>query len=74
MHLNIFQANRWKKKGISMVPLKFGISWIGANYGSQVAIYYGDGSVAISHGGIECGQGINTKVRLLSSFSLCRSI
>ena len=45
-----------------MVPLKFGISWQGVHYTCQVTIYYSDGTIAISHAGIEMGQGINTKV------------
>lgn len=58
----IDQANRWKKKGLSVVPMKFGIGWTGGNYTALVAIHGFDGSVSISHGGIESGQGINTKV------------
>jgi len=46
-----------------VVPLKFGIDWRGARYGSQVVVYWPDGTVAITHGGIEIGQGVNTKVR-----------
>lgn len=44
------------------MPLKFGIDWRGARYGCQVSVYWNDGTVAISHGGVEVGQGINTKV------------
>ena len=44
-----------------MVPLKFGIVWL---YEGTVLVdvYAGDGSVAVAHGGVEVGQGINTKV------------
>jgi len=47
-----------------MVPLKFGISWQGVHYGCEVIIYWPDGTVLISHGGIEVGQGVNTKVSM----------
>jgi len=53
--------NRWTKRGISMVPVKFGVSWAGGWFGSLVNIY-SDGSVWVSTGGIEMGQGLNTKV------------
>ena len=45
-----------------MMPLRFGITWDGAPYTVLVSIYFNDGTVAIAHGGVEIGQGINTKV------------
>lgn len=56
------QANRWRKRGLGVVPLKFSIEWDGIQYTVFVSIYSEDGTVAIAHAGIEIGQGINTKV------------
>ena len=56
------EINRWRKRGISVVPLKFGLGWSGAPYTVLVSIYATDGTVAVTHGGVEVGQGINTKV------------
>jgi xanthine dehydrogenase/oxidase len=51
------QQNRWKKKGISLTPIKWGAGWNGGYYNALVSIYASDGSVAVCHGGVECGQG-----------------
>ncbi|XP_041366429.1 xanthine dehydrogenase-like [Gigantopelta aegis] len=64
------QANKWKKKGLSVVPLKFGIGWATATYNVFLTIYHGDGTVAIAHGGVESGQGINTKVSQVCAYEL----
>lgn len=53
--------NIWRKRGISLLPLKYNF-FIWGNFASMVSIYHKDGTVAISHAGIEMGQGINTKV------------
>ncbi|KAJ8925554.1 hypothetical protein NQ315_009394 [Exocentrus adspersus] len=55
------KANRWKKRGMSIVPMAWTLE-VNFNYTVMVSIFHGDGSVAVSHGGIEVGQGINTKV------------
>jgi xanthine dehydrogenase large subunit len=52
-----------RKRGIGVVPVKFGISFTTAflNQGSALIWIYSDGSISLSHGGIEMGQEVNTK-------------
>ncbi|MBN3295195.1 AOXA oxidase, partial [Amia calva] len=61
--------NRWKKRGISAVPLKFGIGFSKGffNQGAALVHIYKDGSVLVIHGGTEMGQGINTKMIQVAS-------
>ncbi|KAI5857796.1 molybdopterin binding aldehyde oxidase/xanthine dehydrogenase [Tricharina praecox] len=58
-------ANKYKKRGISMVPTKFGISFATAchlNQAGALIHIYTDGSVLLAHGGNEMGQGLWTKM------------
>lgn len=65
------QENRWKKRGLSVIPLHYALGYPAMfHYGVQVAIYEHDGTVAVSHGGIEMGQGINTKVAQVVAYKL----
>jgi len=64
------KANRWRKRGISMTPTKFGMGLQNWQSGATVKIFPGDGTVAIAHGGCEIGQGINTKVAQVAAFAL----
>jgi len=52
------------QRGIAITPVKFGISFTATLFnqaGALVHVYL-DGSVQVNHGGIEMGQGLNTKV------------
>lgn len=62
--------NRWKKKGIAIMPMKYGAILKEQFYTTMVTVFNGDGSVAITHGGIEIGQGINTKVAQVCAHEL----
>jgi len=52
------------KKGIALTPVKFGISFTVQHLNQQGALVhvYTDGTIHLSHGGSEMGQGLNTKV------------
>ena len=57
------QSHQWKKRGLGVVPVRYNIHAMPPlPFYCQVNIYQGDGSVSVAHGGIEMGQGINTKV------------
>ncbi|XP_055857003.1 uncharacterized protein LOC129919921 [Episyrphus balteatus] len=61
--------NRWRKRGLGLCIMEYPIFYFG-NYPATVAIYHGDGSVVVSHGGIEMGQGMNTKVAQVAAYTL----
>ncbi|XP_070663898.1 xanthine dehydrogenase 1-like isoform X2 [Malus domestica] len=56
--------NRWRKRGIAMVPTKFGIGFTlkHMNQAGALVHVYTDGTVLVTHGGVEMGQGLHTKV------------
>ena len=64
---NFNLKNKFKKKGIALTPVKFGISFttIHLNQAGALVHVYTDGSVYLNHGGIEMGQGTHTKIAQL---------
>lgn len=66
------RANRWRKRGISMVNIQYGIAF-GVpflNQGGALVLVYMDGSVLVSHGGIEIGQGLYVKMIQVAATAL----
>lgn len=66
--IDAFNAtSRTLAKGIAMSPIKFGISFTSKflNQGNALVNVYTDGTVQVSTGGTEMGQGLNTKIRQL---------
>jgi xanthine dehydrogenase large subunit len=57
-------AHETLKKGIALMPIKFGVSFNipTLNQAGAVVHVYTDGSVHLNHGGTEMGQGLFTKV------------
>ncbi|XP_069851875.1 aldehyde oxidase 2 [Dipodomys merriami] len=66
------KKNYWKKKGIAIVPMKFSVGFGATSYHQAAALVhiYTDGSVLITHGGNELGQGIHTKMLQVASREL----
>ncbi|KAJ9077112.1 hypothetical protein DSO57_1019848 [Entomophthora muscae] len=65
-------SNMWRKRGIAAIPTKFAISF-GQRFLNQAGatvLIYTDGSVLLSHGGVEIGQGLHTKMVQLCANAL----
>jgi xanthine dehydrogenase large subunit len=58
------RAHSVLKKGIALSPVKFGISFTATwhNQAGALVHVYRDGSIHLSHGGTEMGQGLHIKV------------
>jgi len=56
--------NKDYKKGMSFMPICFGISFTNTpmNHANALVHIYQDGSVGVSTGAVEMGQGVNTKM------------
>ncbi|MEE6490038.1 hypothetical protein FKM82_015769 [Ascaphus truei] len=62
----------WVKRGLSIIPLKYPVMYISAflNQAGALVHIYVDGSVLLTHGGTEMGQGIHTKMIQIASREL----
>ncbi|VDL72620.1 unnamed protein product [Nippostrongylus brasiliensis] len=58
------RTNKYRKRGIYMLPTRFGIGFglKQLNQAGALVLIYTDGSVLVSHGGMEMGQGLHTKI------------
>ncbi|CAH1783657.1 unnamed protein product, partial [Owenia fusiformis] len=58
------KENNLKKRGIALMPLKQGVGFnkLVAYQGAALVHIYTDGSVRLTHGGVEMGQGLHTKM------------
>ena len=61
------QESKTHLRGLALTPMKFGISFTTKflNQGNALVNVYKDGTVQVSTGGTEMGQGLNTKIRQL---------
>ena len=66
---NFNSQNKYQKRGLALMPLCFGISFTNTSMNQARALVhiYQDGSVSVSTGVIEMGQGVNTKLAQIAS-------
>uniref|UniRef100_A0A671RBF5 Xanthine dehydrogenase/oxidase-like n=1 Tax=Sinocyclocheilus anshuiensis TaxID=1608454 RepID=A0A671RBF5_9TELE len=69
---NKCKEHRWTKRGLSIIPTKFGISFTAVflNQAGALVHVYSDGSVLLTHGGTEMRQGLHTKMVQVASKTL----
>ena len=65
------QQNQFYKKGLSLMPICFGISFTNTmmNQARALVHVYSDGTVGVSTGAVEMGQGVNSKMLQVAAAS-----
>ena len=65
-------AHELEKKGLAMMPICFGISFTTnfLNQASALVHIYSDGSVSVSSGAVEMGQGVSAKIQEVAARTL----
>ena len=66
------RENRLTKRGLAMMPVCFGISFTSTflNQAAALVHVYTDGSVSVSTGAVEMGQGVNAKMLSVAAHTL----
>ncbi|BFZ04913.1 hypothetical protein BsWGS_07952 [Bradybaena similaris] len=64
------KANRWRKRGLHVMPSRYAMMYTKIKHNTTVTIYRSDASVVIAHGGVDMGQGINTKAIQVCAYKL----
>ncbi|XP_031766920.2 aldehyde oxidase 1-like [Galleria mellonella] len=63
------KGNRWKKRGLRTSFSRWTPGG-GQQLDITLSVYHGDGTVAITHAGVEMGQGVNTKAVQICAYLL----
>ncbi len=65
-------AHEHTKRGLAITPVKFGVSFNQTflNQAGALVHVYRDGTVLVSHGGTEMGQGLHTKMLMVAAEEL----
>lgn len=77
MKVKLFNSqHKWKKRGLAAIPTKFGISFTATVFNQAGALIhiYTDGTVLVTHGGVEMGQGLHTKIAQIVATELNISV
>nr|KAG5714257.1 hypothetical protein BaRGS_018474 [Batillaria attramentaria] len=64
------QASQWKKRGITMCAVKYGMTMRDYGMPLLLSVYAHDGTVTVVQGGVEMGQGLFMKVAQAVAHSL----
>lgn len=67
------RENKWRKRGISMIPVKYGSGYnlLALEQAAAIVVVNpADGSVVIHQGGVEIGQGLTTQAQQVAAYVL----